>query len=175
MATKYRLGFCPGGPGQRHARPTVISNKNISSRAEFGAVAYASSLIARIHRDQKPKKWKNIFQNKKTPRHLPPPAAVFSRSLETDFFATIRSTNDAPKKPVRLSCLLCFRPDRYCRTETLVARFFAKMSWFFSADDDDEDENLLFSPALMARRASESWIDTPPIEVCPFGVYLVEK
>lgn len=39
------------------------------------------------------------------------------------------------------------------------------MSWFFSADDDDEDENLLFSPALMARRASESWIDTPPIEV----------
>jgi len=39
------------------------------------------------------------------------------------------------------------------------------MSWFFSADDEDEDEDLLFSPALMARRASESWIDTPPIEV----------
>lgn len=30
--------------------------------------------------------------------------------------------------------------------------------------DDDEEENLLYSPALMARRASESWIDTPPVE-----------
>lgn len=39
------------------------------------------------------------------------------------------------------------------------------MSWFFSASDDDEDDNLLFSPALMARRASESWIDTLPMEV----------
>lgn len=31
--------------------------------------------------------------------------------------------------------------------------------------DDEEEEDLMFSPALMARRASESWIDTPPIEV----------
>lgn len=31
--------------------------------------------------------------------------------------------------------------------------------------DDEEEEDLLFSPALMARRASESWIDTPPVEV----------
>lgn len=30
---------------------------------------------------------------------------------------------------------------------------------------DEEEQDLLFSPALMARRASESWIDTPPIEV----------
>ncbi|XP_022914224.1 uncharacterized protein [Onthophagus taurus] len=32
----------------------------------------------------------------------------------------------------------------------------------WSRYDDDEDEALMFSPALMARRASESWIDTPP-------------
>lgn len=31
--------------------------------------------------------------------------------------------------------------------------------------EDEEDEALMFSPALMARRASESWIDTPPVEV----------
>ncbi|XP_044266248.1 uncharacterized protein LOC123012418 isoform X3 [Tribolium madens] len=36
------------------------------------------------------------------------------------------------------------------------------MLWY---QDDDEEENLMFSPALMARRASESWIDTPPVEV----------
>ncbi|XP_060848291.1 uncharacterized protein LOC132927722 [Rhopalosiphum padi] len=49
------------------------------------------------------------------------------------------------------------------------------MSWFFSADDDEEDENLLFSPALMARRASESWIDTPPIEEIPVQMALQRK
>ncbi|XP_016660175.1 uncharacterized protein LOC107883838 [Acyrthosiphon pisum] len=49
------------------------------------------------------------------------------------------------------------------------------MSWFFSADDDEEDENLLFSPALMARRASESWIDTPPIEEVPVQMALQRK
>jgi len=32
-------------------------------------------------------------------------------------------------------------------------------------NEDEEEEDLLFSPALMARRASESWINTPPIEV----------
>lgn len=32
-------------------------------------------------------------------------------------------------------------------------------------NEEDEEEDLMFSPALMARRASESWIDTPPIEV----------
>lgn len=30
---------------------------------------------------------------------------------------------------------------------------------------DEEEEDLMFSPALMARRASESWISAPPIEV----------
>uniref|UniRef100_A0A1Y1KJR4 Junctophilin n=1 Tax=Photinus pyralis TaxID=7054 RepID=A0A1Y1KJR4_PHOPY len=35
------------------------------------------------------------------------------------------------------------------------------MFWY---QNDDEEEDLLYSPALMARRASESWIDTPPVE-----------
>lgn len=35
---------------------------------------------------------------------------------------------------------------------------------FWNGEDED-DENLLYSPALMARRASESWIDTLPAEV----------
>ncbi|KAL3280911.1 hypothetical protein HHI36_004138 [Cryptolaemus montrouzieri] len=35
------------------------------------------------------------------------------------------------------------------------------MNWY---QEEDEEEDLMFSPALMARRASESWIDTPPIE-----------
>lgn len=34
---------------------------------------------------------------------------------------------------------------------------------FWSGEEEDED--LMFSPALMARRASESWINTPPVEV----------
>lgn len=36
------------------------------------------------------------------------------------------------------------------------------MSWYQEEEDEDY---LLYSPALLARRASESWIDTPPIEV----------
>ncbi|XP_019875257.1 uncharacterized protein LOC109603220 isoform X2 [Aethina tumida] len=35
------------------------------------------------------------------------------------------------------------------------------MLWY---QEDDEEEDLMFSPALMARRASESWIETPPVE-----------
>lgn len=31
------------------------------------------------------------------------------------------------------------------------------MEWF---PQDDEEEEISFSPALLARRASESWIDT---------------
>lgn len=31
--------------------------------------------------------------------------------------------------------------------------------------DEDEDEDLLCSPAILARRASESWINVPPVEV----------
>lgn len=37
------------------------------------------------------------------------------------------------------------------------------MLWY--QGDEDEEEDLMFSPALLARRASESWINTPPIEV----------
>lgn len=37
------------------------------------------------------------------------------------------------------------------------------MLWY--QGDDDEEEELMCSPALLARRASESWIDTPPVEV----------
>ncbi|XP_050530493.1 uncharacterized protein LOC126899535 [Daktulosphaira vitifoliae] len=49
------------------------------------------------------------------------------------------------------------------------------MSWFMSTESDEEDENLLYSPALMARRASESWIDSAPIEEVPFEVALQRK
>lgn len=35
----------------------------------------------------------------------------------------------------------------------------------FYAEQDEEEEALLCSPALMARRASESWIVAPPVEV----------
>lgn len=40
---------------------------------------------------------------------------------------------------------------------------------FWVGSEEDEEEQLLFSPALMARRASESWIDTPPIEVLSYA------
>lgn len=36
---------------------------------------------------------------------------------------------------------------------------------FWSETTDEEEEALLCSPALMARRASESWIVAPPVEV----------
>jgi len=36
--------------------------------------------------------------------------------------------------------------------------------WYQQAEED-EQEDLMFSPALMARRASESWITAPPVEV----------
>jgi junctophilin len=42
-------------------------------------------------------------------------------------------------------------------------------------NEDEEEEDLLFSPALMARRASESWINTPPIEVMVIGMVLAIK
>lgn len=44
----------------------------------------------------------------------------------------------------------------------------------FWAGEDDEDENSLYeySPALIARRASESWIDFLPAEVRIFIAYI---
>lgn len=41
---------------------------------------------------------------------------------------------------------------------------FSKMFW---SEPDEEEEALLCSPALMARRASESWIVAPPVEAMP--------
>ncbi|XP_033335106.1 uncharacterized protein LOC117225552 [Megalopta genalis] len=37
----------------------------------------------------------------------------------------------------------------------------------FWSEPDEEEEALLCSPALMARRASESWIVAPPVEAMP--------
>lgn len=31
--------------------------------------------------------------------------------------------------------------------------------------EEDEEEDLMCSPAILARRASESWINVPPVEV----------
>lgn len=35
------------------------------------------------------------------------------------------------------------------------------MDWY----PEEDEEDLMFSPALLARRASESWIVEPPVEV----------
>lgn len=35
------------------------------------------------------------------------------------------------------------------------------MDWY----PEEDEEELMFSPALLARRASESWIVEPPVEV----------
>lgn len=40
------------------------------------------------------------------------------------------------------------------------------MHWY--QDEEEEEADLMFSPALLARRASESWIDSAPIEVLNF-------
>lgn len=39
------------------------------------------------------------------------------------------------------------------------------MEWY----PDEDEEDLMFSPALLARRASESWIVEPPTEVVFFS------
>lgn len=46
------------------------------------------------------------------------------------------------------------------------------MSWYQEEEDEDY---LLYSPALLARRASESWIDTPPVESVPVNTTLQRK
>ncbi|XP_075214738.1 junctophilin isoform X4 [Lycorma delicatula] len=43
------------------------------------------------------------------------------------------------------------------------------------SEQEDEEEDLMFSPALMARRASESWINTPPIESVPVPAPIQRK
>ena len=42
------------------------------------------------------------------------------------------------------------------------------MHWY--QDEEEEEAEVMFSPALLARRASESWIDTAPIEVYLFSL-----
>lgn len=37
--------------------------------------------------------------------------------------------------------------------------------------DEDEDEDLMCSPAILARRASESWINVPPVEVSLYCIF----
>lgn len=49
----------------------------------------------------------------------------------------------------------------FCRQR----HFALKMNWYQEVEDEEEEE-LMFSPALLARRASESWIIAPPVEVC---------
>lgn len=39
------------------------------------------------------------------------------------------------------------------------------MNWYNGNEEDEDEADLMFSPALLARRASESWIDSLPIEV----------
>ncbi|CAD7085531.1 unnamed protein product [Hermetia illucens] len=46
------------------------------------------------------------------------------------------------------------------------------MEWF---PEDEDEEDLMFSPALLARRASESWIVAPPVESVPITVTLQRK
>ncbi|KAL1458235.1 hypothetical protein WDU94_008398 [Cyamophila willieti] len=46
---------------------------------------------------------------------------------------------------------------------------------FWVGSEEDEEEQLMFSPALMARRASESWIDTPPVEAPPVAAPLLQR
>ncbi|XP_065205856.1 uncharacterized protein jp isoform X3 [Planococcus citri] len=49
------------------------------------------------------------------------------------------------------------------------------MMFWTGNDDDDDEANLLYSPALMARRASESWIDTLPAESTPVATQIQRK
>lgn len=40
------------------------------------------------------------------------------------------------------------------------------MRWY--QEEDEEEEDIMFSPAILARRASESWIVAPPVEVVTY-------
>ncbi|KAL2736933.1 Junctophilin-3, partial [Vespula squamosa] len=45
----------------------------------------------------------------------------------------------------------------------------------FWSEPDEEEEALLCSPALMARRASESWIVAPPVEAMPVAAMTLQR
>lgn len=49
------------------------------------------------------------------------------------------------------------------------------MHWYQEDEYEDEEEDLMFSPALLARRASESWIVAPPVEVHTFTYFYLEQ
>lgn len=61
----------------------------------------------------------------------------------------------------------------HCCQSVIVFHHFVFGFTMFWTGDEEEEEDLMFSPALMARRASESWINTPPIEVCGPATLLV--
>lgn len=46
-----------------------------------------------------------------------------------------------------------------------IACICSTRNWYQEDEYEDEERDLLFSPALLARRASESWIIEPPVEV----------
>uniref|UniRef100_A0A0A9WAQ6 3-hydroxyanthranilate 3,4-dioxygenase n=2 Tax=Lygus hesperus TaxID=30085 RepID=A0A0A9WAQ6_LYGHE len=64
------------------------------------------------------------------------------------------------------------RVDLSDRSVISIQNPLGKMFW---SAEEEEEEDLMFSPALMARRASESWINTPPIESIPVTVNLQRK
>ena len=65
----------------------------------------------------------------------------------------------------RINCdLINFCEKQSNWLEVFEEKFEAKMHWY-QEEYEDEDEDLMFSPAILARRASESWIVAPPVEV----------
>ena len=50
-----------------------------------------------------------------------------------------------------------------------------KVSKMFWSEADEEEEALLCSPALMARRASESWIVSPLVEAMPVAAIPLQR
>ncbi|XP_067001495.1 uncharacterized protein jp isoform X3 [Anabrus simplex] len=49
------------------------------------------------------------------------------------------------------------------------------MQWYTGDEGLEEEDDLMFSPALLARRASESWISTPPVEAIPVPTPIQRK
>ncbi|XP_044737585.1 uncharacterized protein LOC123299281 isoform X2 [Chrysoperla carnea] len=48
--------------------------------------------------------------------------------------------------------------------------------WYQEGEEyDEEEEDVMFSPALMARRASESWINAPPVESIPVTTTTLQR
>lgn len=84
----------------------------------------------------------------------------FSAIISSDLFLNPYSA--APSSLSAKSALSIWLRVGNAPTSRHRRRTANEMFW---GGDEDEDENLLYSPALVARRASESWIDTLPVEV----------